>query len=125
MALSFSTKVSWLDDVERDIQKAQLLVNGLILQDLDVKSLDKFDVELSNLKFGPNQIQIAIVDSEGSRATSPVIVIEIAEGETSIPEAVAPSGLFGRIWQRISGVAVFIGGCFLVARLPSLSTMAI
>jgi hypothetical protein len=112
VALSFSTKVSWLDDVDREIQKAQLLVNGLILQDLDVKNLDKFDVELSNLKFGPNQIQIAIVDSEGSRATSPVIVIEIAEGETSIPEAVAPSGLFGRIWQRISGVAVFIGGCF-------------
>ncbi len=114
LALSFSTKVSWLDDVDREIQKAQLLVNGLILQDLDVNNLDKFDVELTNLKFGPNQIQIAIVDSEGSRATSPEIIIEIAEGETSIPEEIAPSGLFERIWQRISGAAVFIGGCFLL-----------
>jgi len=114
LALSFSTKVSWLDNVDREIQKAQLLVNGLILQDLDVNNLDKFDIELTNLKFGPNQIQIAIVDNEGSRATSPEIIIDIAEGETSIPEEIAPSGLFERIWQRISGAAVFIGGCFLL-----------
>lgn len=114
VALSLTTVVAWLDGVDREVQTAQLLVNGLGIQELDVNNLDKFDVELTNLSFGPNKIQIAIIDDQGSRATSPEIILELTEGETSIPEEVAPSGLFERIWGRISGVAIFGGGCLLV-----------
>ncbi len=113
--LSFSTTLSWLDGVDRNVEKAQLIVNGLVVQDIEPGEVEHFDVELANLSFGENQVQIAIVDDEGGRATSPEITLIVEQGETTvIPEEVAPRGLAGRIWQRISGFAVAIGGCFLV-----------
>jgi pSer/pThr/pTyr-binding forkhead associated (FHA) protein len=116
--LSFSTTLSWLDGVDRNIEKAQLLVNGLLVQDIDPGDVDRFDVELANLRFGANQVQIAIVDDQGGRATSPEITLTIEQGEvTEIPEEIAPRGLAGRIWQRISGFAIVIGGCFLIVFL--------
>lgn len=113
--LSFSTTLSWLDGVDRKIEKAQLLVNGIVVQDIDPGDVDRFDVELANLRLGANQVQIAVVDDQGGRATSPEITLDISQGEVSeIPEEVAPRGLAGRIWNRISGFAIVIGGCFLI-----------
>jgi pSer/pThr/pTyr-binding forkhead associated (FHA) protein len=111
VTLSLTTSVSWLDGVEREIETAQLLVNGLIVQDIDPGNLAKFDAPLSNLTFGTNKIQIAIIDDQGSRAISPEVSLEISQGETSIPETVAPSTLTERIWDRVRGVTIFIGGC--------------
>lgn len=115
--LSFSAAVSWLDGAEREITKAQLLVNGIVVQDIDANNLEQFDANISNLQYGPNQIQVAVVDDQGSRATSSEIIMTVEQGETQIPESVAPSSLPERIWQRISGAAVFVGGCFIAAFL--------
>ncbi len=111
VTLSFSTAVSWMDGVDREVSTAQILVNGLVLQDIDASSLDRFDVSLTNLVYGANRIQVAIIDDQGSRATSPEVVINIAQGETSIPDEVAPTTLPERIWQRVSGVVTIAGGC--------------
>jgi len=115
--LTLATAVSWLDGAEREVTKAQLLVNGLVVQDINASDLEQFEVEINNLQFGPNQIQVAIVDDQGGRATSPEIILTVDEGETNIPEVVAPRSLPERIWQRISGAATFVGGCFLIAFL--------
>jgi len=115
VTLSLSTSVSWLDGVDREIQTAELLVNGIIVQELDSNSLDQFEVQVSNFAFGPNQVQIAVVDDQGSRAISPVVVFNISQGETTvIPEGVEPAGTLGRIWNRISGLALGVGGCLLL-----------
>ncbi len=115
VTLSLSTSVSWLDGVDRQIQTAQLLVNGIIVQEIDPGSLDEFEVQVGNFAFGSNQVQIAVVDDQGSRAISPAVVFEISQGETTvIPEAVEPSGTLDRIWDRISGLAIAIGGCLLL-----------
>lgn len=114
VALSFSTDIAWMDGVEREITKAQLLANGIVVQEIDPGTVDQFEVQLSNLVFGPNQIQIAVVDDQGSRAVSPQIVLNIAQGETQIPEAVAPKGLGARLWERLSGAVYVVGGCLLL-----------
>ncbi len=115
VTLSFSTSVSWLDGVDREIEKAQLLVNGIIVQEVDVGGLEQFEAQVNNFVFGPNQVQIAVVDDQGSRAISPEVVFEVSQGETTvIPEAVEPSGTLGRIWNRVSGLAIAVGGCFLL-----------
>jgi hypothetical protein len=115
VTLSMSTAVSWLDGVDREIQKAQLLVNGIIIQDIDVGNLDQFEAQVNNFSYGPNQVQIAVVDDQGSRAISPEVVFTIVQGETTvIPEAIEPSGTLERIWDRVSGLALAVGGCFLL-----------
>ena len=113
--LSLSTSVSWLDGVDRQIEKAQLMVNGIIVQDIEAGTLDQFETQVSNFSFGPNQVQIAVIDDQGSRAVSPEVVFTVTQGETTIiPEAVEPSGTLDRIWDRVSGLAIFVGGCFLL-----------
>lgn len=114
LTLSLASVVSWLDGAEREVTKAQLLVNGIVVSDIDPGNIEQFEAEINNLQYGPNQIQVAIVDDQGSRATSPEITLIIEQGETVIPEAVAPSSLLDRIWQRISGAVVIVGGCVLV-----------
>ncbi len=115
VALTLSTSVSWLDGVDRQIQTAQLLVNGIIVQQLDPSQLDSFEVQVSNFSFGDNQVQVAVVDDQGSRAISPVVVFSISQGETTvIPEAVGPSSTWDRIWNRVSGLAMAVGGCLLL-----------
>ncbi len=110
--LSFSTTVSWLDGVDRSVTKAELLVNGLIIQEIAANELENFNVQIANFKFGDNTVQVAIVDDQGGRAASPEIVLTISEGEIEvIPEEVESTGLAGRIWGRISTFAIAIGGC--------------
>jgi FHA domain len=110
--LSFSTTVSWLDGVERSVTKAQLLVNGLIIQEIAADQLENFDAQISNFVYGENSVQVAIVDDQGNRATSPEIVLTVSEGETVvIPQEVEPTALTGRIWDRIKGPAIWVGGC--------------
>lgn len=89
--LSLSASVSWLDGTQRSLQQAQLLVNGQAIQTLDVDSLDKFEADISNFRFGNNTIQVAVTDEQGSQASSPEIVIVVNQGEEQIPEALQPS----------------------------------
>lgn len=119
VVLSFSTSVSWLDGVEREITSAQLLVNGAVAQEIDVRDLGEFRAEITNFSFGPNTVQIAIEDEQGQGATSPKITLDISEGETDVPEALASrSGLA----QTLSRFAL---GCFVLLLIVALVALAI
>ena len=63
--LSISTTISWLDGVDRQITVAQLLLNGIAVQDIDRTNLNQFDAEISNYVFGPNRLQVSVVDDQG------------------------------------------------------------
>jgi hypothetical protein len=118
ITLRFSTTVSWLDGVDRQVAKAQLIVNNLPVKEIDVNELDDFEAEITNLKFGDNPVQIEIEDDQGNRATSQEIIFTASQGTTiEIPEDVEPAGTTSRIWDRIKPVFNVIGGCLLVALL--------
>jgi hypothetical protein len=113
--LSFSTDVSWLDGVERTITAAQLLVNGVVVQEIDPTSLDRFDTEVSNFVFGENRVQVYVEDDQGGRATSPQILLTVNQGEqTELPEEIQPVGVTGQLGQRLRAALPYIGGCFAV-----------
>lgn len=106
--LSFSTEVSWLDGTERAIESAQLIVNGVVVQEIDVTDLDRFTAEISNFNYGPNTVQVAILDEQGLRATSPEITLTVLQGETAVPEDIEAGGFFS------TRVLSLVGGCFLI-----------
>ncbi len=113
--LSFATTVTWLDGVERSLTKAQLIVNGISVQELDVTTLDRFTVAINNFAFGTNRVQIAVTDSEGNRATSPEIALTINQGaEEVIPEAVQPPGALASVWEKVASVQTYLIGCVIV-----------
>lgn len=106
--LSFSTEISWLDGTERAIESAQLIVNGVVVQEIDVSDIDRFTAEISNFNYGPNTVQVAILDEQGLRATSPEITLTVLQGETAVPEDIEASGFFN------TRVLSLVGGCFLL-----------
>jgi hypothetical protein len=108
VALSFSTVVSWLDGTERALDSAQLIVNGAIVQEIDVSDIDRFTAEISNFNYGPNTVQVAVLDEQGLTATSPEITLTVLQGETAVPEDIEATGFFS---NRVLSV---IGGCFLI-----------
>lgn len=113
--LSFSTNVSWLDGVERTITRAQLLVNGVVVQDINPASLGRFDTQVSNFVFGENRVQVYVEDDQGGRATSPQIILTVNQGEqTEVPEEIQPVGVTGRLGQTLRRALPYIGGCFAV-----------
>lgn len=113
--LSFSTNVTWLDGAQRSINSAQLIVNGLVVQELDVTKLDRFTVSIGNFVFGTNRIQIVVIDSEGSRATSPEITLTINQGaQEVIPPVIQPPSSTSRLWERLATFRLYIFGCLLI-----------
>jgi hypothetical protein len=119
VVLSFSTTISWLDGVERELSAARLLVNGAEAQEIDIRDVDQFRAEISNFSFGPNKVQVSVEDELGQKATSPAIVLNIGEGKTEVPEALASrSGLA----QTVSRFAV---GCFVLLLIIALAILAV
>jgi hypothetical protein len=119
VALSFSTSLSWLDEVEREIVSAQLLVNGALAQEIDIRDIDQFRAEISNFSFGPNTVQVAVEDELGQQATSPAITLNVAEGETQVPEALESRS------QLAQTVARFAVGCFLLLLVIALAGLVV
>jgi len=113
--LTLSTKVGWLDEVERQLAEAQLLVNGNAVYDIDVEDVEKFTVDIDNFNYGPNTIQIVVTDELGQRATSPELTLTIQEGETDIPETIEPAESIGITILRT--VAICFGALFVVVLL--------
>ncbi|MEW5989345.1 MAG: FHA domain-containing protein [Chloroflexota bacterium] len=112
--LSLATTVTWLDGVERAISRAVLVVNGVETQEIDVSQLDRFTTSVV-LGVGPNTIQVAVIDDQGSRARSPEITLTVTQGgETVLPPAVQPPGLFESLSQRFGTVWRYAGTCLLV-----------
>ncbi|MDX1616339.1 MAG: FHA domain-containing protein [Candidatus Promineifilaceae bacterium] len=109
--LSLATDVAWLDGVDRDITRAQLLVNGVVVQDIPPEDLERFGVTIANFLEGANRIQVAVVDSEGSRAVSPVVELTVSQGDTQVPEEIQPLTLTDRILQSLGRLRVLWIGC--------------
>jgi hypothetical protein len=117
--LSFSATVSWLDGVERQLTAAQLLVNGAVAQEINVRDLDQFRAEISNFSYGPNTVQIAVEDETGQKATSPAVTLNIDQGETAVPEALASRGGFAESAARLAI------SCFVLLFIIALAVLAI
>jgi hypothetical protein len=96
--LRLGATVSWLDGVEREISEARLRVNGLDVVDIPVDQLDDFTVEVSNLQFGPNELELQVVDEQGLRASNLPTVINVVEGERqAIPQELQPQRELGNV----------------------------
>ncbi len=113
VTLRFSPKVSWIDGNERQLTVAQLIVNESSTQSIPVEDFSEFEIDLDNLVFGDNSIQIAVLDEQGLRVTSPQLLLSIMEGPQSLPEELKPQaglgGIIGRVFLVLFGLAVAAG----------------
>jgi hypothetical protein len=98
--LRFSTTLAWLDGEERELAAAQLSING-VSYDIPIKDIAQFDVEATNLGFGTNSVEIAILDIQGLRVTSPEIRLSVTEGPKSLPPELEPGGGFWTVLGRV------------------------
>ena len=105
--LSFSAAVSWLDGVQRNLTNAELIVNGTVVQSIDINRLNRFSAQISNFTYGQNTVQVAVTDEQGQRATSPPITLTVLEGETSVPDEIQGEGAGSAILR-------IVVGCFVV-----------
>ncbi len=108
--LTLSATAGWLDAVDRELTAAQLLVNGTVVQDIDVDDLERFRAEINNLNYGPNSLQIAVVDELGQKATSPIISVDVSATETADEESDAGG-------TERTGIFNAVLGCLVVAFL--------
>lgn len=106
--LVFSTSVSWLDGIEREIVSAELLVNRIPVEQIEVDELDRFTAEVNYFSYGPNDIQIQIVDELEQTATSPTLTLTVLEGATSLPDEMQPAGITDSTIFRI------VLGCLII-----------
>ena len=102
VSLRFSGTVGWLDGEERELAGAQLLVNGKVVQDIEIDDIDRFKAELDMLNYGPNTIQIAIVDELDQKATSPELTLTVNSEEPAEPsDQPAAEGERGRVFNLV------------------------
>lgn len=107
--LRFNTTLSWLDGEERSLVAAQLLVNG-VAYDIPIDQIAQFDVELTNLVYGENAVQTAVLDAQGLRATSPVITLNVSEGAESLPPELEAGGGLGGVLGRALLLLLAVAG---------------
>jgi len=89
--------VSWLDGQDRDVASLHVIVNGKDVAEVPPEDIDDFIVDLTNLQYGPNAIELIVEDDQGLRATNPPSIITISEGKEDIPKDLRP----GREWGSI------------------------
>jgi hypothetical protein len=107
--LRLGAAVGWLDGETRNIVAAQLLANGSVIQDIPPGNLDNFQAQIPNFDYGDNTLQIAVLDNQGLRATSPLLTLTVNEGPLSIPAALAPQ----RGWGSVIGTLLVGIFCLL------------
>ena len=118
--LRFATTVSWLDGVERQLEAAQLVVNGTVVADIPVKDINDFEAEVDNLVFGENTVQVAVLDEQGIPVTSPAVNLTVQEGSRDVPAdldagGVGSGALSWLIWLVLL-VAMALVAFYLVRR---------
>lgn len=123
--LRFATTISWLDGVERQLEAAQLVVNGAVVADIPVQDINDFEAEVENLVFGENTVQVAVLDEQGIPVTSPGVNLTVQEGSREVPDDLDAGGvgsgvLSGLIWLVLL-VALVLVGVYLVRRYDLLS----
>ena len=95
--LQFETAVTWLDGVERELTAAQLKVND-VTYDVAVADVNRFQADITSFTYGNNSVEMIVIDAQGIRATSPIVVLTVNEGRRNIPaELAAGSGLVGLV----------------------------
>jgi hypothetical protein len=116
--MRLSAAVTWLDGQTRAITDAGLIVNDERVADIPIDRLDDFRAPVSNLIYGDNRLEIAVTDDQGFTASSGPVVVTVTEGERSVPEALAPSGipLWASILGLLAGLALVIGAGTLLWR---------
>ncbi|WP_420628662.1 FHA domain-containing protein [Candidatus Leptofilum sp.] len=106
--LQFSTAVSWLDDTERELTAVQLKVND-VSYDVAVDDVANFQADITSLTYGNNSVEMVIMDDQGIRANSPIVVLTVNEGPREIPEELdAGSGLLGLVLRFLLVVFALI-----------------
>lgn len=95
--LRFPTAVSWLDGQTRSVTAAQLIVNGEVAADIPPAELTSFTAEVSNLRYGVNNVRVVIQDEQGFQAQSPDLVLTLQEGPRLIPDALDAGASGGRL----------------------------
>ncbi len=127
VTLRLQTAVSWLDGVDRRVEAAQLVVNGMVVQDIPVNTLGSFTARVNNFTFGENSLQVAILDEQGIPVSSPPVVLTVQEGRRDIPDELAASSV-GRTLFTLFGVALLLavgaGIVFLLYRQGVFSRLA-
>ncbi|MCP4427031.1 MAG: FHA domain-containing protein [Chloroflexi bacterium] len=98
--LRFNADLSWLDGETRELVAAQLLVNGAAY-DIPTEDIAQFDAEINNLLYDANRVQIAVLDAQGLRVTSPVVQLMVNGGAKSLPSELEPGGGFLAIAGRV------------------------
>jgi len=120
VTLHFSADLGWLDGEERGIEAAQLQVNGAVVPNLTIEDVRDFEAEITNLVYGTNVIQIALLDDQGVRVTSPPLLLTVNEGPEEIPEVLRPGAgvvrILGTIFVLLLVIALLVGVVFLAWR---------
>jgi hypothetical protein len=125
--LRFATTVTWLDGVERQLEAAQLVVNGEVIADIPTQDISDFEAEINNLVFGENTVQVAVLDEQGIPVTSPGVNLTVQEGSREVPEELDAGGssiLSWFIWLVLL-VALVLVAVYLVRRYDLLSKVKI
>ena len=127
--LQFTTAVTWLDEVERELTAAQLRVNG-VSYDVPVEDIANFQADITSFTYGNNSVEMVIIDEQGIQATSPIVVLTVNEGRRDIPDELdAGNGLLGAVVRFLLIVLVLLVvlvGVFLLwrnGRLTNLGTL--
>lgn len=119
--------ISWLDGVEREITSIRVLVNGKDITDVPVEDIDDFTIELSNLQYGENSVELIVEDEQGLRATNPPTIIMVSEGEEDIPKDLQPGLELGSTVRNgffiLVIVAVILGVILLIRRSGKFPTL--
>lgn len=105
--LSFPTRLNWLDGQTRTLTEAELVVNGQKVADLDPTTLARFEVEVPNLIYGNNVLQVRIMDEQGHAAETPELILVVQQGPRLIPSVIKGSADIGRI-VRLLVMVIFL-----------------
>lgn len=99
--LSFPTRLSWLDGQTRTLTAAELVVNGQKIADLDPANLTRFEVEVPNLAYGNNVLQVRVMDEQERAAETPELILVLQQGPRLIPSVIKGSADIGRVIRLI------------------------
>jgi len=117
--ISLAANVRWLDEVERSITSAELLVNGRAVKFIDPLDLGRFNVVIPSLHFGLNQVQVSVTDNQGLQSISPPLTLVVTEGDLAIPAAIRLSWIdrlpLESLKKWLPAAAIVIGLLILLA----------
>jgi FHA domain len=120
--LRLGATVTWLDGLDRELREARLRVNGLDVVDVPIDQLDDFTVEVSNLDFGSNDVELFVMDEQGLQASNLPAKITVVEGDQQvIPEDLQPQRELGstvlNIFLFLVVLGVLVGLFFWLRRM--------